>query len=86
MRATIEFSDGTKESIRLEKTAEPQVFTLEKRYVSWLRLTNLKEVEPLGWCALTELEVWGKDVGFYQKILIQQESSPPGKATRSRAV
>ena len=60
--ATIKFSDGTKESIKLQKTADPQVFRFDKRNVSWLRLTDLKEAEPLGWCALTEVEVWGKDV------------------------
>lgn len=73
--ATIAFSDGTKETIKLQKTAEPQVFTFAKRYVSWLRLTDLKEAEPLGWCALTELEVWGKDVMMPAPHVLAQLSS-----------
>ena len=60
--ASIEFSDGISESITLQKTDAPQVFEFDKRVASWLRLTDLKETEPLGWCALTEVEVWGKDV------------------------
>jgi hypothetical protein len=60
--ATIAFSDGSTESIKLQKTAEPQVFEFKRRDISWLRLTELQETEPLGWCALTEVEVWGKDV------------------------
>jgi len=60
--ATIEFSDGTKESIRPARTAEPQEFRFKKRIISWLRLTDLVEAKPLGWCGLTEVQVWGKDV------------------------
>jgi hypothetical protein len=60
--ATIEFSNGSREAIRIKKTAEVQEFTFDKRIVSWLRLTDLVEEPPLGWCALTEVEVWGKDV------------------------
>jgi hypothetical protein len=60
--ATIEFSDGTKESIAIDKTAEPQEFRFAKRIVSYLRISDLVEDEPLGWCGLTEVQVWGKDV------------------------
>ena len=60
--ATIEFSDGTKESIKIERTAEPQEFKFDKRIVSSIRLTDLLETEPLGWCGLTEVQAWGRDV------------------------
>ena len=60
--ATIEFSDGTRESIAVKKTGEPQEFKFEKRIVSHLRLTDLAEDEPLGWCGFTEVQVWGRDV------------------------
>ena len=60
--ATIEFSDGTTEAITIKRTAEPQEFKFAKRIVSSLRLTDLLEAEPLGWCGLTEVQVWGKDV------------------------
>jgi hypothetical protein len=60
--ATIEFSDGSRESIAIKRTAEPQEFKFEKRIVSSVRLTDLVEAEPLGWCGLTEVQVWGKDL------------------------
>ncbi|MCK4293237.1 MAG: hypothetical protein KAY65_08570 [Planctomycetes bacterium] len=60
--ATIEFSDGTKESITIKKTAGPQEFKFDKRIVSSLRFTDLVEAEPLGWCGFTEVQVWGRDV------------------------
>jgi hypothetical protein len=60
-RATIELSDGTRQPITLEKVATPQTFTFPVREVQWLRLTNLDCVPPLGWCALVEVEVWGRD-------------------------
>jgi len=60
--ATIDLSDGTKESIKIKRTAEPQEFKFDKRIVSSLRLTNLLEAAPLGWCGLTEVQVWGRDV------------------------
>lgn len=60
-RATIEMSDGQKQAIVLEKTAAPQTFTFPPHEIQWLRLTNLDCEEPLGWCSLVEVEVWGRD-------------------------
>jgi hypothetical protein len=60
--ATVEFSDGTAESIKIAKTAGAQEFKFDKRIVSWIKLTDLVEEAPLGWCGLSEVEVWGKDV------------------------
>ncbi len=60
--ATVEFSDGSRESITIEKTAKPQEFEFDKRSVSWLRLSDLVETGPLGWCGFTEVQVWGRDV------------------------
>ena len=59
--ATVEFSDGSREKIEIKKQAEPQAFEFKKRTVAWLQLTGLVQEPPLGWCALTEVEVWGKD-------------------------
>lgn len=58
--ATLEFSDGSKEKITFEKTADPQEFKFAKRSAAWMKITDLVQDEPLGWCALTEVEVWGK--------------------------
>jgi hypothetical protein len=57
---TIEFSDGSKENISFKKTAAPQEFTFATRHIEWLRITDLVQDEPLGWCAFTEVEVWGR--------------------------
>ena len=59
--ATIEFSDGSREKIQIAKTAEQQKFSFKKRTVTWLRLTDLVQTEPLGWCALVEVLAWGHD-------------------------
>ncbi|MCL2306157.1 MAG: discoidin domain-containing protein [Planctomycetaceae bacterium] len=59
--ATLEFSDGSKEKIVLEKTEKPQTFTFAKRATTFVKITELQEDFPLGWCALTEVEVWGND-------------------------
>jgi hypothetical protein len=61
-RATIELSDGTRRTITLEKTGAAQTFPIPPREVQWVRLANLECEEPLGWCALAEVEVWGRDV------------------------
>ncbi|BDD08196.1 hypothetical protein FUAX_06280 [Fulvitalea axinellae] len=60
--ATIEFSDGSKEKIKLKKTEKKQVFKFKKRRITGLKIKDLKQPKPLQWCALTEVEVWGKDV------------------------
>ena len=60
--ATIEFSDGSRERVRIEKTAKPQTFPFAKRTVTWLRFTDLVQEEPPGWCGFSEVEAWGRDV------------------------
>ncbi len=61
--ATVEFSDGSKEKIEIAKTAGRQAFTFDRRATRWVRLTDLVQTEPLGWCAFTEVEVWGRRTG-----------------------
>ncbi len=60
-KATVEFSDGSRQAIEIEKTAKPQTFAFKPRTVQWLQLTDFVQTEPLGWCALSEVEVWGRD-------------------------
>ena len=57
----IVFSDGSREAIKIEKIAKPQTFAFEKRTVESLKITDLVQAEPLGWCALSEVEVRGAD-------------------------
>ena len=58
----IEFSDGSKEKISFQKTAAPQEFGFAPRRIEWLRITELVQDEPLGWCGFTEVEVWGRQL------------------------
>ena len=59
--ATVRFSDGSTQKITLQKTAEPQSFSFDKRTVSWVQLEELAGEKPLGWCALSEVEVFGRE-------------------------
>jgi hypothetical protein len=59
---SIEFSDGSKENISLQKTANPQEFNFAPRRINWLRITDLIQDDPLGWCAFSEVEVFGRDI------------------------
>jgi hypothetical protein len=65
--ATLKFSDGTSEKVRIEKTAEPQTFRFPARTVTSVEIADLVQDEPLGWAALTEVEVWGRDVPAPQR-------------------
>jgi len=59
--AVIAFSDGSTRPIEIKKIAGKQSVTFTRRTVTWARLTNLVQAEPLGWCAWVELEFWGTD-------------------------
>lgn len=59
--ATIAFDDGSEEQIELKKTAEAQIFQFSSRKIKSLKIKDLKQTEPLQWCALTEIEVWGRE-------------------------
>lgn len=62
-QAAVEFSDGSREVFRLEKTGEPQSFPIAPRKIEWLVLKELKKAPDLSpFPALTQLEVWGTDI------------------------
>ncbi len=59
---TIQFSDGSSQDITLKKTSDPQDFTFPAKTIRWIQLTNFKQpTQPLGFAAVTEVEVYGKD-------------------------
>ncbi len=60
----LEFSDGSKVAIEMEKTADGQAFTFPKKRIHWIKLRGLKWAKEDTWCALSELEVWGQRVGL----------------------
>lgn len=60
-RATITFSDGTKEILELKKGGEAQVFKIHKTGITWLELSELiKADDPSPFPALTQLQVYGR--------------------------
>jgi hypothetical protein len=61
-RAVVEFSDGGRLPIQINSSAKIQEFSLVKRSISWLKLTNLAPTDPDKWCAPIELEAWGRDL------------------------
>ncbi len=60
-RVTVIFGNGNRRTIELEDTTEPQTFSFEARKTSSVRLAELSQDEPPGWCVLAEVQVWGRD-------------------------
>ncbi|MDR3724903.1 MAG: discoidin domain-containing protein [Terracidiphilus sp.] len=60
--ATLEFSDGVQQRVSLGKTAALQEIRFPSHRTAWIRLSHLVPAEEPGWCALTEVEAWGKDL------------------------
>lgn len=59
--ATVRFSDGSTEKISLRAVAEPQTFSFKQRVATWVELTDLVCDKPRAWCALSEVEVHGRE-------------------------
>ncbi len=60
-QATIEFSDGSSETLLMEKSSLPHKFMISERKVEWLILKELiKSDDPSFFPALTQIEVYGK--------------------------
>ena len=61
-QATVEFDDGSREVLDLQKTAAPQTFAIETRTVKSLKLFELKKADdPSPFPALTQIEAWGTE-------------------------
>lgn len=62
VEAAITFSDGSREVVKMEKSVKPHVFTLKKKNITWLKLSDLiKADDPSPFPALTQIQVYGKD-------------------------
>lgn len=60
--ATVEFSDGSRERLALQKTAAPQSFCIRPRTIESLVLKELtKAGDESPFPALTQLEAWGTE-------------------------
>ena len=61
INATFTFSDGTTETVSMEKSVKPHTFEISKKGITWLKLSNLiKADDPSPFPALTHIEVYGK--------------------------
>lgn len=59
-QATVTFSDGTSESVKLGKRVEPQTFLIKKSGITWLKVGGfIKADDPSPFPALTQIEVFG---------------------------
>lgn len=60
--ATLHFSDGSRLTVPLEKTAAGQCFPFTPRRVEWVTLDTLIKADgPSPFPALTQLELWGRE-------------------------
>ena len=59
--AYVEFSDGSHVPLRLSSSPEFQEFKFPSRRVAWMRIANVVPADPAKWCALMEVEAWGKE-------------------------
>ncbi len=58
----IVFSDGSQMPIEMTKTTDPQVFSFEPKKVSWVKLNKLQRELSSAYSALSQIEVFGKDI------------------------
>ena len=62
VKATFTFSDGTSETVEMEKSVKPHTFAISRKGITWIRLSNLiKADDPSPFPALTQIEVYGRD-------------------------
>lgn len=60
--ATFTFSDGTTETVSLEKSYEPHKLSIQRKGIRWLKLGKLiKADDPSPFPALTQIQVLGTD-------------------------
>ena len=60
MKATFTYSDGTSEVVEMEKSVKPHVFQIEKKGITWIKLSQLiKADDPSPFPALSQIEVYG---------------------------
>lgn len=63
-KVTLAFSDGTCETIKLEKSEKPHIIDIKREGVTWLSLGQLiKADDPSPFPALTQIEVYGRERG-----------------------
>lgn len=62
VEAAFTFSDGSVEVVKMEKSTKPHVFELEKKGITWVKLSNLVKADDQSpFPALTQIEVYGRN-------------------------
>ena len=62
-QVTLTFSDGSSIDWELEKSRLPHVLSIEKKRITWVRLSRLiKADDPSPFPALSQIEVYGRVV------------------------
>lgn len=62
VKASLTFSDGTKETITMEKSIRPHEFSITRKGISWVKLSEMiKADDPSPFPALTQIEVYGRE-------------------------
>lgn len=62
VRATLSFSDGSSEEIKMEKRSDAHVFSIERKGITWLKLEKMiKSDDPSPFPALSQIAVYGKE-------------------------
>lgn len=60
VKATFTFSDGTTETVSMEKSTEPHTFSIKRTGITWIKLGSLiKADDPSPFPALSQIEVYG---------------------------
>lgn len=61
-RATVTFSDGSREVVEMEKSVKPHCFAIRRQGITWVKLSELiKAEDPSPFPALTQIEVYGRN-------------------------
>lgn len=61
VEATLTFSDGTSEVVKMEKSVESHSFSISRKGITWIKLGQLiKADDPSPFPALTQIEVYGR--------------------------
>lgn len=62
VEARLQFSDGTEEQLKMEKSVKPHVFSVARRGITWIKLGKLiQAADPSPFPALTQIEVYGSE-------------------------
>jgi len=57
-----QFSDGSSMPISMIKTEKPQIYEFDTKTINWVKLTEIKRPVSSAYAALTQIEVYGREM------------------------